>query len=436
MLNFQMKKSVYFYTYGCQMNVHDSEKMLGMLTEDGYQEAEKPDEADLIIFNTCAIREKAEQKFYSQLGRTRLLKEKHDNIRIAVVGCVAQDSKANLMKRAPYVDFVLGPQNIYKINSIISGSSPSMMCDDNPDIALQEYDARRQSTVRAWVSIMYGCNNYCSYCIVPYTRGREVSRPYHSIVSEIKNLKESGYKEVTLLGQNVNSYNSDVGFPDLLRKINETNISRIRFVTSHPRDLSGDLVSAMAELPGVCEHIHLPIQSGSDKILHRMNRGYSYQDYIEKIFMLRKKMPGIAITADIIAGFPGEDETDFSHTVNALREIEFDGIFAFRFSARKGTKAFGMGEQLPEEKKLERLNYLLSVQEDITHRKNKLLEGSYEEILIEGPSETDSKMLTGRTRSNKIVTIHDNGELPGSLLTVQIERARLHSLLGSCIVNR
>jgi len=424
-----MSKNVYIYTFGCQMNIHDSEKMMGLLSEGGYSSTDNPEQADLIIFNTCAIREKAEHKFYSQLGRARGLKKKNKELKIAVAGCVAQDAKGKIFGKAPFVDYVLGPQNIHMINDLLS-KNQDIATEENHDIALNEFTARRQSNIKAWVSIMYGCNNFCSYCIVPYTRGRERSRPSSSIISEIKDLARRGYQDVTLLGQNVNSYRSDIGFADLLKEIDAINLNRVRFVTSHPRDLSDDLISALADLRSLCEHIHLPLQSGSDSILKSMNRGYAYEEYSAKIDLLRKRVSGIAITADIIVGFPGETDEDYLQTVKALREIEFDGIFAFKYSKRKGTKAFEMPGQISELIKAERLSGILSLQEEITYRKNKELEGSVQEVLIEGPSETDLLMLSGRTRSNKIVTIPDSSEKIGSLISVRICKARLHSLSG------
>lgn len=425
-----MQKMVFIYTYGCQMNVHDSEKMLGVLSENGYKTADSPEEADLIIFNTCAIREKAEQKFYSQLGRTKSLKRKNKDLQIAVAGCVAQETKEKLIRRAPYVDFVLGPQNIHLISRMVSGDSRSEMFDDNTELAMQELFASRQNRFKAWVSITYGCNNFCTYCIVPYTRGREVSRPSGRIISEVKDLAEKGYKEVTLLGQNVNSYRDDINFPELLQRIDALNIDRIRFVTSHPRDFSERLIESMAVLPHVCEHIHLPLQSGSDRILKLMNRGYTYRDYERKIDLLRKMIPDIAITADVIAGFPGETDTDHRATISAIKNIGFDGLFAFKYSARRGTKASAMEGQLPDDVKSERLNEILDLQEKITYIKNRALEGTVQEVLIEGPSETNASMLAGRTRANKIVTVIDGGEETGSYVNVRIDKARLHSLSG------
>lgn len=277
---------------------------------------------------------------------------------------------------------------------------------------------------------MYGCDNFCSYCIVPYTRGREVSRPGSSILTEVRDLVARGYREITLLGQNVNSYRSDMGFVELLRKIDDTGIERVRFVTSHPRDFSDELISAFSELRSLCEHVHLPIQSGSDRILELMNRRYTFSDYRRKVDALRDRVPGIAITTDIIAGFPGETGEDHADTLRALEEIEFDGIFAFKFSPKKGTIASEMKNQLDEGVKSERLKYILKVQEGITYRKNKLLEGTIQEILVEGPSESDGEMFTGRTRSNKIVTLEACPGSVGLLKAVRIERARLHSLSG------
>ncbi|MEW6108475.1 MAG: tRNA (N6-isopentenyl adenosine(37)-C2)-methylthiotransferase MiaB [Nitrospirota bacterium] len=430
MLNFMMQKSVFIYTFGCQMNVHDSEKMLGILSKDGYAIAENPEKADLIIFNTCAIREKAEQKFYSQLGRTKLLKKRNPGLKIAVAGCVAQDARQHIFRKAPHVDFIFGPQNISLMRDMLNNNSRKTSLEENKELAYIEFETQRQSSIKAWVSIMYGCNNFCSYCIVPYTRGGEVSRPSSSILSEIEDLCKKGYKEVTLLGQNVNSYRSDMGFTDLLKKIDSVNMRRVRFVTSHPRDLSSELINAISELPSVCEHIHLPLQSGSDRILDLMNRGYAYSQYYEKIQSLRDEVPGIAITTDIITGFPGEDEDDFKKTVNALEEIEFDGIFAFKFSPRRGTRASEMEGSVSDDIKTERLNHILRIQEEITYRKNRTLEGTAQEILVEGHSETDRNMLMGRTRTNKIVTIADSGEKEGSFIKVMIRKARQHSLDG------
>ena len=310
--------------------------------------------------------------------------------------------------------------------------------EDNPHIALKDLPVKREEDgVKAWVTIMYGCNNFCSYCIVPFTRGREKSRPSENIYSEVSDLAEMGYKEITLLGQNVNSYMSDTDFPGLLKKLNGVEgIERIRFVTSHPKDLSAELIDAMSELSKVCEHIHLPMQSGSSSILKLMNRGYTFDEYIRKVLDLREKIPSIAITSDIIAGFPGETENDHLLTIGALKDIEFDGVFAFNYSPRPRTKASVMQDQLPDEIKAGRLNEILGIQDEITMRKNKSLEGTVQKILIEGDSVTDKGKLAGRTRSNKIITITKNpGDniARGALINVKITKGRKHSLEGNSV---
>lgn len=424
-----MDKLVYIHTFGCQMNVHDSEKMLGILEGKGYKKTDQPSKADLIIFNTCSIRQKAEQKFYSELGRIKSVKKKHNGLKIIVAGCIAQQEGENIFKKAPHVDFVIGPQNIHSIESI--GNAREILIEENTEIALNDLPIKRNNNISALVTIMYGCNNYCSYCIVPYTRGRERSRPSDNIYKEVKTLAEQGFKEITLLGQNVNSYYSDIDFPNLLRKINCIDgIERIRFVTSHPKDLSEDLISTMQELNKVCEHIHLPLQSGSDQILEKMNRKYSYKDYINKVNILRKKIPNISITSDIITGFPGESEKDHLSTLNALKEIEFDGIFAFKFSPRPHTKAEKMDNQVDEIVKTRRLSEILSLQDTITERKNKLLEGTIQEVLVEGFDKINIYKLSGRTRTNKIVTIDSKNFKHGDLINVLIIKGRKHSLEG------
>jgi len=416
------------------MNVHDSEKISGLLTEEGYSEAESAKDSDLVIFNTCSIRQKAEQKFFSGLGRIKALKRKRPDLKIAVAGCIAQQMGDRIFRRAPYVDFVFGPQNIHRVIDLIQRRSSSIANDDNQEIAYTDLPVLRKEKGRAWVSITYGCNNFCSYCIVPYTRGMERSRPSGNILKEIRGLSEEGFREVTLLGQNVNSYRSDMNFAGLLGEINSiSGIERIRFVTSHPRDLSGELISAISMLDKVCDHIHLPLQSGSDRILGLMNRGYTFHDYCKQVDSLRKSVPGISITTDIIAGFPGEKEDDHMMTINALKNVEFDGIFAFKFSPRQGTKAAAMGPQVDDEMKSKRLTEILQVQDSITLKLNKKLENSIQEILVEGPSETDNDMVTGRTRSNKIVNFKGNDNLKGKVVHVRIVLARKHSFEGELL---
>lgn len=425
----------YISTFGCQMNVHDSEKMSGILKAEGYIEADSPRDADLVIFNTCSIRQKAEQKFYSELGRLKELKKRKPGLTIAVAGCIAQQEGKNILKRVPYVDHVMGPQNIHMVRDILKSNINKIAIDDNPLIADTELPVERKDEVKAWINIMYGCNNFCSYCIVPYTRGRERSRPSAAILNEIKGVAEKGYVEVTLLGQNVNSYAGDLSFPELLKAVDKIEgIKRVRFVTSHPKDLSDDLIIAMRDCEKVCEHIHLPLQSGSSKILSLMNRKYEYDDYIGKVEKLRKEIPGIAITSDIIAGFPDETVEDHRLTIKALHDIEFDGIFAFHYSVRAGTRAVVMEGQVEDDTKLSRLNEILEVQDDISERKNRALLNSVQEILLEMPDEKDLKKMSGRTQTNKIVSISldkKNVTLKsGDLINVSIIKANRHSLEG------
>lgn len=428
-------KQYYIETFGCQMNVHDSEKMAGILKSEGYIETGSAKDADVVIFNTCSIRQKAEQKFFSELGRIKSLKKRRPELQIAVAGCIAQQEGIKIIKRAPHVDFVVGPQNINALRDIITSRSDSVFIDDNPSITEVELPADRKDNVRAWINIMYGCDNFCSYCIVPYTRGREKSRASRSIINEIKDLAGKDYKEVTLLGQNVNSYMSDMDFPGLLKEINKIDgIERIRFITSHPKDLSDELIFAVRDMEKVCEHIHLPLQSGSTKILGLMNRKYTYEDYKKKVGKLKEIMPQITITSDIIAGFPQETDEDHKETVKALNEIEFDGVFAFKFSPRPGTRASNMNGQVPEDIKSDRLYEILEIQNKITERKNKEFKGTLQEILIEGKDEKDTGRFTGRTRTNKIVNIPlKNNVKPADIITVKITRAGRHSLEGDIL---
>ncbi len=429
-----MSRKFYIDTFGCQMNMHDSEKMAGLLSEEGYSPVDNPGEADIIIFNTCSVREKAEQKFFSELGRIKSLKKKRPALKIGVAGCIAQAQGKKILKRAPHVDFVFGPQNIHLLHRLIDANASVIANADNPEIAETDLPVMRGAKGRAWVSVIYGCNNFCSYCIVPYTRGRERSRPSHNILEEIEDLAGKGFKEVTLLGQNVNSYLSDINFPSLLKKINSIRgIERVRFVTSHPRDLSNELISAMCSLDRVCEHIHLPLQSASDRILRLMNRGYLFDEYRRKVDMIRSMVKEISITTDIITGFPGETGADHADTLKALRDIEFDGIFAFKFSPRTGTKAALMENHIAEGVKSERLSEILEVQDKITLKLNKKFENSIQEILVEGFSETDKNFLTGRTRSNKIVNFKGDDSWRGRIIRVKIIEAKRHSLKGELL---
>ncbi len=426
----------YIKTWGCQMNVHDSERISGVLKGEGYHLAGSPDDADLIVFNTCSIRQKAEQKFYSESGKMKkCLKKKRTPVRIAVAGCIAQQEGEKIREHFPHVDLLFGPQNISRLGDMLASDSVVVATDENENLAYSDIPADRRDGVRALVNIMFGCNNFCSYCVVPHTRGRERSRPLDHIIAEITDLALNGYREVTLLGQNVNSYRGEYSFPQLLRSINAIEgIERIRFITSHPKDFSEDLIEAMSGLEKVCEHIHLPLQSGSSQILKAMNRRYTYDDYRKKIETLRRHIPHISITSDIIAGFPGETDRDHRDTMEALKEIEFDGVFAFKYSKRPFTRAARMENQIDEHIKSERLAHILETQDDITLSRNRLLEGKTLDTLVEGKSEKNPDFWTGRTRTNKVVIFSPlKGIEKGAVKSVTIQRGFKHSLEGRLI---
>lgn len=426
------------------MNEHDAERMTGILEARGCRSASDPASADLVILNTCSIREKAEQKFYSELGRLRGLKAGNPDLRIAVAGCIAQQEGAGIFSRAPYVDMVFGPSDIGRLSALVeqkkSGSARLVETSGDPEYQHRRIPATRANKLKAWVSIMYGCDNFCTYCVVPYLRGRERSRHPDEVVREVRELALSGYKEVTLLGQNVNSYgkglHEDVDFPALLRRVNdETEIARIRFVTSHPRDLSERLVCSLRDLPKICEAVHLPIQSGADSVLAAMNRRYTRADYLNKLKRLRDAVPDIALTTDIIVGFPGESSQDFELTLSLLAEVRYDGIFAFKYSKRPGTAATKMPDHLPEEVKEKRLEQVLNLQKEITANKNRDLVGSTQELLIDGRSKKGG-MITGRTRGNRAVNIDAPASLIGSFAFVKILSAGENSLTGTLIDDR
>lgn len=431
---------MYFYieTFGCQMNEHDSEKMASLLMESGMKLSPQLDCADIVVVNTCCVRQKAEQKFYSLMGRLRSIKKRRKII-VGVTGCIAQMEKDHLYERLPFIDFALGPSSIHNILHAIRNAmdyKPLFDFSDNgggvPSIFLNPN--KRAHRIKAYVSIMKGCNNFCSYCIVPYVRGREVSRDSKDIMQEIEAIARRGIKEVTLLGQNVNSYNKgrdDLPFPELLKTINSIEgIDRIRFVTSHPRDISDSLIDCFGTLEKLCEHIHLPFQSGSDKILSLMNRGYTSHGYREKVNLLRQVCPHIAITADCIVGFPGEDEDDFEATMRLIEDIQFDGLFSFAYSPRPYTKALNYDGAVPRGIALGRLATLQKLQRNITHAKNRAMEGYMVDVLVEGTSKHSPYDLTGRTRTNKIVNFAGPEDLVGKNVAVTIIKGYANSLRG------
>jgi tRNA-2-methylthio-N6-dimethylallyladenosine synthase len=436
-----MKQNLlYIKTIGCQMNHYDSERMAQMLAPLNYIPTEDIGQADLILLNTCAIRAKAEQKVFSFLGRLRRMKQENPNLIIGVAGCVAQQEGERILKRMPHVDMVFGTHALFRLPGLISKVKVqrARVCDTTFSDTLDEPDLAGVGTRRttAFVTIMRGCDNFCTYCVVPYVRGREMSRPHNTIIREIRSLVRNGVREVTLLGQNVNSYGQKEGiscnFPELLRKVNNIDgLERIRFTTSHPKDLSDDLIEAIASLPNMCPHIHLPVQSGSDRILKRMNRVYTVKNYMEKVSKLKITVPHIAITSDIIVGFPGETEEDFEATLALVQEMDYENIFSFKYSDRPNAPSAKFRKKVPEEIKQRRLEHLQRLQERITHKKNKALVGTTQEVLVEGFSKNTNSRLTGRTLCNKIVNIDDMNSLVGQVVSVKVEKAYKHCLMGS-----
>lgn len=439
-------KKFFIQTFGCQMNVYDSGRIAQILTAQKYQPVHDPAEADLILLNTCSVREKPEKKVYSALGRFRALKRKKPGLLIGVAGCVAQQEGEGLLARVPYLDFVLGTKELKKIQEILEHLEKT---GDRPcAVALNgRIDPYRELPLfpapggpAAFVSIMQGCDNFCSFCVVPFVRGREVSRSSEDIREEIRVLSGKGVKEVTLLGQNVNSYGrgtpAEPDFVGLLESIEKIpGIERIRFTTSHPKDLSTGLIGAFGRLSKLCEHIHLPLQSGSNRILERMNRGYTREEYLEKVQRLRAACPGISITTDIIVGFPGEAEEDFRQTLEMLERVQFEEMFSFRYSDRPRTRASTFPAKIPEESKQKRLAELQALQRGITQRRYKTWEGREAEIMVEGPSKAGEGEKTGRTRANHIVNFPGASVPVGSLVKVRIQKALAHSLRGELLTD-
>jgi tRNA-2-methylthio-N6-dimethylallyladenosine synthase len=441
------ERYLYIETFGCQMNEDDSDRIISILKELNYAKTDNLEKADIIILNTCSIREKAEQKVYSSLGRFKRLKKNKKELLIAVGGCVAKQEGEKLLKRVPYLDIVFGPHNIYRLPDLIEYRKRSKkgICETSflEDDKVQElfYRKKRCSSVKAYVTIMQGCSNYCSYCVVPYTRGRMVSRRSKDILNEIRSLAKDGVNEVTLLGQNVNSYGKDLDnemdFVNLIKEINEIEgISRIRFTTSHPKDLNEELISLFdGSIKKLCRHIHLPVQSGSNNILKRMNRGYTRDEYLKKINLLREVSPEIAITTDIIVGFPGESERDFEDTMNLLKEVNYDGIFSFCYSKRPNTVASLYNDQLSPEIKYNRLYRLQELQKKITLKKNSEFKGRVVEVLAEGISKRDPNMLTGRSEDNRVVNFKGDINSIGKIHRVKINDFSMNSLRGEVIIN-
>ncbi|MGB5747581.1 MAG: tRNA (N6-isopentenyl adenosine(37)-C2)-methylthiotransferase MiaB [Desulfobacterales bacterium] len=452
-----VNKYLYLNTIGCQMNVYDSEQIAMRLAALGYQQTSSLAIADLVIVNTCTIRAKAEQKAFSFLGRLAKLKKKKPGLISAVGGCVAQQEGEKIFKRVPYLDLVFGTQAIDRLPYLIQKiEKKRCRIVDIEQTALHRFpeanaNSAPDSQMSRFVTIMRGCDNFCSYCVVPYVRGRETSRHPDVIINEIQELARSGLKEVILLGQNVNSYGKKEGlcsFTELLSRVSQIEqLLRIRFTTSHPKDFDEDLINAFRTNQKLCDHIHLPIQSGSNRVLKRMNRKYTKEQYLDKVAKLRDTCPAIAVTSDIIVGFPGESEADFDETLDLIRTIEFDGLFAFKYSDRPNAPAAKFEEKVSDQQIKKRLQILLDLQETFTKKKNQALVGTCLPILAEGFSKRHSAgnlnqphqaaQWTGRTTTNKIVNFYQDGNSescddvsPGQLVDVKIEKAYAHSLWG------
>lgn len=445
-----MSKKVFLRTFGCQMNERDSEFAAGILLENGFSMAKSPETADVILFNSCAVRKHAEDRLFSNIAALKHLKRKKPELLVGLLGCVAQSFGGRALTRAPFLDFVCGPGNIGELPLIISG----MLKDRMGVIATGKIDAKRPElfpryragSFKAYVSIGEGCDNYCSYCIVPYVRGRERSRCASDIVREVRDLGRRGFKEITLLGQNVNSYEGSWakgqgarrcqggGFARLLEEINRVQgIERIRFMTSHPKDASATLFKAMRDLPKVCRHLHLPLQSGSDRILRLMNRQYTAAEYLKLVASYRKIVPGGSMTTDIIVGFPTEKEKDFRATVALMKKVGFDGSYQFKYSARPPAKAANLPDDIPERVKEERLATTLALQSELSLERNLPLAGKAVEVLVDGASDKTGGMLAGRTGTNKTVIFGGPATLTGKTVLVKVRSVTAFSLRGEII---
>lgn len=427
-------------TYGCQMNEHDTEVLSGILEQIGYQWTDRLEEADVLLLNTCCVREKAENKVIGHLGELKRFKDINPNLVIGVCGCMAQQQGMadKILKKVPHVDLIFGTHNVHRLPELLAQARATKgaiveVWEKEKEI-VETLPLKRWNNIKGYVTIMYGCNNFCSYCIVPYVRGRERSRDPKAVLEEVRTMAQQGFKEIMLLGQNVNSYGKDLGvqfdFADLLKSLDQVeNLSRIRYMTSHPRDFTDKLIETIKDSTKVCEHFHLPIQSGSNRILKKMNRGYTREYYLELIKKVRDAVPEATITTDIIVGFPGETEEDFNDTLDMVKQARFDSAFTFLYSPRTGTPA-AKWEQVEEGVKKERFQRLLDLQNQISWEKNQQLLNTVQEILVEGASKTNEERLTGRTRGNKVVVFDGGKELIGQLVQVKIIEAQTWSLEG------
>ena len=427
--------------YGCQMNIADAERMEGQLQGAGYMRTEETADADIILINTCCVRETAEDKVYGKIGEIKKIKEKNPKLIFGIAGCMAQKEGDNLMRRAPHIDFVLGTGKVQELTRIIAEIAAEHT--SVVDVALSDSEiaenlpVARGGKFSAWVPIMYGCNNYCTYCIVPYVRGRERSRSPEEVVAEVQRAVAEGYREVTLLGQNVNSYGKDhkaADFADLLRMVDEVEgIRRVRFMTSHPKDIGDKLIDTIKNGTHICEHIHLPVQYGSSRILKAMNRGYTVERYRERALRVRESLPEASLTTDLIVGFPGETDKDFAEMLAFLREMRYDSAYTFLYSKRSGTPAATMAEQVPDDVKHARLNALMEAQNTISREINEQLLGRTFEVMVEGASKNDPTVWSGRTRTNKIVLFPHGAEQEGDFVQVRVTQPQTWVLKGEIV---
>lgn len=434
-----LTRSYHLLTYGCQMNTRDSEIISGLLENNGFTPADRLEEADLVVFNTCSVRHSAENKVYGKLGEVNKLKLSRPGMLIAFGGCMAQLPEVVSKLKNKGVDIIFGTHNLHQlpqlVERVLAGEKRAIEVWDKHGEVIEELPSIRPEGVSAFVNIMYGCDNFCSYCIVPYTRGRERSRRPQDIIKELEELAADGFKEVTLLGQNVNSYgrglNEIIDFAGLLQMADKVEgLERIRFMTSHPKDVSDRLIDTIAEGRKICEHIHVPLQAGSNAVLKRMNRGYTREHYLELTQKMRERIPGVSITSDLIVGFPGETEADYQDTLDMVQKVRFNGAFTFMYSVRTGTAAQKYSDQIELAVKQERLMRLNQEQYKIALNNNKGLEGSIQEVLVDGPSKTNPAKLTGRTRQNHIVIFSGAEDLIGKLINVKITEGKTFSIFG------
>ncbi len=429
-------------TYGCQQNENDTERIRGMLSEAGFEFTDDPEKADVVIYNTCAVRENAEQKVFGRLGILKHIKEQRRNMVIGICGCMVQQKHITekIKKVHPQVDLIFGTHALYKMPQLLYEAmhrkKTVVDIEDSAGAIAEDIPILRDTKEKAWVSVMYGCNNFCSYCIVPYVRGRERSREPEAVLSEVRKLVEDGCTEISLLGQNVNSYGKDlerdVDFSDLMRMVNDIEgVRRIRFMTSHPKDLSDKLIQTIRDCDKVCNQLHLPFQAGSDRVLKEMNRKYTKAQYLEKIEKVKREIPDISLSTDVIVGFPTETNEDFEETLDVLRRVEFDNIFSFIYSKREGTPAAKLDFVLTDEEIHKNFNRLLEVQNEISKRKNDAYVGRIETVLVDGVSKNDENMLSGRCESSKIVNFRGDKSLIGKYVKVKITQSHTWSLNGS-----